>query len=199
MIARIQRFAVNALCGNRAAAGQQRRQVATAETSGRGQARFMGQRRQQIDVLRQFLDACAAARRARPLDHQRHADRLVVEKQSVFLFLVIFQSFAVIGSDDDRRLGVPTARAQVREQLADDLVGIRDLAVVFVRLRKPGRRRIRRMRLVDVEEQEDLVAGPGVEPLLRGRERVRAGAKNLRAGAASPLAAGRATSKVEKP
>ena len=124
-------------------------------------------------------DAGASAACARQLDHQRHANRLVVHEQPVFSLGVIAQPFAVIRRDRDRRLVVPAVLLQRGEKLADDLVRERHLAIVLVRLREPRRRCVRRVRLIDVKEHEKAIVRHAVQPRRGGSERRRAGSKDL--------------------
>ena len=62
VVARVQRFPVDALRVDRAAAGERGDQVAAAQPGRRCQARRVEQRRQQIDVLSQCGDARPRAR-----------------------------------------------------------------------------------------------------------------------------------------
>ena len=115
-------------------------------------------RRHEVDVLHRVRTR--GARRPRPpgsFTIERHADRRVVEEQPVLLLAVVAEPFAVIRQEDDRRARSYSPRCFSHgDQLADDLVGAGDLAVVGVRTRaNRSGGRVRRVRLVDVEEEEE--------------------------------------------
>ena len=70
-------------------------------------------------MLHRGSDAPAAAPRLRQLDEERHADRLVVEEEAVFLLAVIAQPLAVVGEQHDQRAVVEAEVAQALQQPAE--------------------------------------------------------------------------------
>ena len=93
-------------------------------------------------------------RAAGQADDRRHLQRFAVEEQAVLGFAVIAEPFAMIGDDRDDRAVEDAARWRPSEKAPDELVGVRDLAVVGRSHRVRGRRRVRRVRLVEVQEHE---------------------------------------------
>ena len=87
-------------------------------------------------------------------DDQRHVNRFVVDEQSVLLLAVIPEPFTVIRQQHDRGTVVELTRLQVLEKMPDDFVAVGNLAVVRQVLAEPRRRRVRLVRLVEMEEQE---------------------------------------------
>ena len=65
-----------------------------------------------------------------PVQDQRHAHDLVEERLLVPLAAVLEELLAVVGGDDDEGVLEEPALAQRAEDLAEDLVGEADLAVV---------------------------------------------------------------------
>ncbi len=122
-------------------------------------------------MLHRRRDASARAPRAGQLDHERHPDGFVVEEDAVLVLAVIAEAFAVIGEKDDRRGVVEAFRSQKPEQLAEVLVGVLDLAVVGAGGGEFGRGRIRRVRLVGVDEQKELRRRLTSEPADRVQHR----------------------------
>ena len=96
-------------------------------------------------------------------------ERFAVQQDPVFRLAVIAQPFAVVRHDCDNRAVEPSARLQTIEQPADQFIGVGDLAVVGLRHSMRCRRRVRRMRLVEVKKREHLRVGLTIEP---GAERV---------------------------
>ena len=103
----------------------------TAQVAGHGRLREIENRRNEIYVLDDVADAPACAGAAGLLYDQRHVDRLVVHEESMLLFAVIAQPFAVIRQQDNRRTIVELVRLQIANQPADDFVRVRNLAVVW--------------------------------------------------------------------
>ena len=66
-------------------------------------------------MLHDVGDPAARAGAAGLLDDERHADRLVVDEQTVLLFAVIAEAFAVIRQQDDRRAIVELLGFQMAE------------------------------------------------------------------------------------
>ena len=90
------------------------------------------------------------------------------------LFLdVVAQPLAMIGEDDDRRLVVPAARLETREERAHDFVRKRDLPVVRGEIRESIGRAVWFVRLVEVQEKEEAVRRQRVQPRVRGGQRLR--------------------------
>src|ERR1051325_3939411 len=83
------------------------------------------------------------------LDDKRNTDRLVIEKQPVFLLAVIAQSFAVIGQEHNGGPIVELPRLERFQESADNLVRVRNLTVVRCVFSKASGRRVRPVRLVD--------------------------------------------------
>ena len=79
----------------------------------------------------------------------------------MLLLAVVPEALAVVRQQDDQGVVVQAARAQGVEQAADDLVGVRDLAVVRCVARETVRRRVGRVRLVQMQKQEDRRTGDG--------------------------------------
>src|SRR5690349_3827596 len=120
----------------------------------RRRAREIQYRRDEIDLLHRRRDP-ARATLTWQLQDEGNVRRRIVEKEPVFLFAVIAESFAMVREQHDRGALVEVERAQAIEQPADDLVGIRNLAVIRLVRREARRRRVRLVRLVDVEEEEE--------------------------------------------
>ena len=84
-------------------------------------------------------------------------DGLVIEKDSVGLFAVIAQAFAMVGHDRKHCAIIKSARAQGGKQLADDRIRVGDLAIVgiFRETLFVGRRWIVRIvRVIEMNPQE---------------------------------------------
>ena len=64
----------------------------------------------------------------------------------------------MIGHHDEGRVVVPAAALQILKQLADDLVGIRDLTVVGVHRSETGGRCVRLVWLVNVKKKENCLS-----------------------------------------
>ena len=135
-------------------------------------------RRHHVDVLHRRRHA-APGMTARQLDHQRHVRRLAVEKHAVLLLAVIAEPLAVVREQHDGRSIVELRRAKAIEQAADELVGIRDLAVVRIVLRETLGRRIRLVRLVEMQKEKKRFRTLTVEPFLGRGERLRSIALHL--------------------
>ena len=138
-------------------------------------ARALGDRREDVEERRGLVDGFARAPAARELHEERHLQALAVEEHPVLGLAVLAEALAVVREEDDHGPVVEPARLQERDELSDDGVRLRDLAVVGL-CRVPRlerlRRLVRRVGLVEVEECERLpVRGPrrepGLEPGLR--------------------------------
>ena len=169
------------------------------QLAGHRRLREIQQRRHQIDVLHQVGDAASAARVALLLDDERDVDRFVVHEQPMLLFAVIAEAFAVIRQQHDGRSVVELVRFQIANQPADDLVAVGDLAVVRRELRKPLGRRVRLVRLVQMQKQKGARRSDGIEPAFGDRFRRGAVALHQRRCVASADAAGMSPSKKSKP
>ena len=80
---------------------------------------------------------------------------------------VIPQAFAMVGDHDDRGAVVATSSAQSGEDLSDDLVHGRDLAVIEIdsRTDPPRRRPVGRVRFVQMDPQKEGLRGADlIEP-----------------------------------
>src|SRR5262249_28391610 len=87
-----------------------------------------------------------------------------VEENPVLVLAVLAQSLAVVGEEDDERPLVEAFRFQEGDERADDRIRRRDLSVVRIGGVAGGeglRGRIRRVRLVEVQEGEGRVSGGG--------------------------------------
>ena len=145
MIVRIERFGVNALRRQGAAAGRCDRKIAAPKSGRDFEPRGRRQRWHQVDVLHRIAHASPGRLRVWQPHDPRHADYFVIEEQPVLFLDVVAQALAVIREHDDRRRVAPAACLQRAEQVADDLVGKRDLAVVGGKIREAFRRAIRRV------------------------------------------------------
>ena len=179
VIARVHRLGVHRLLGKAAATVKQRLQRPAAQVAGRRRLHQIEDRRHDVDVLNDVGDAPACARVAFLLDNQRHVDRFVVDEEPVLLLAVVAEPFSVIRQQDDRRPVVQLMRLQVLDQESDDFVGVRDLSVVGRVFRKTFRRRVRLVRLVEMEEEKRARGAGGCEPLLGNRFRRAAVALHL--------------------
>ena len=130
-------------------------------------------------MLHHVGDAAARAAIALLLDDERHADRFVVDEQAVFLLAVIAEPFAMIRQQHDRRPIVELVRFQVPHELADDFVRVGDLAVVGSVLGEAVGRRVRLVRLVQVQEEKRPRRTDRREPAFRDGFRRRAVALHL--------------------
>ena len=108
---------------------------------------------------------------ARQLHEQWHVDRLAIEQDPVLRLAVVVEPFAVVRDEHHQRLVVAAELAQPLEQLAERRVGRRDLALVrravareLVRRGCPGR-----VRLVEVDEEEEGPAAHAAQPGERAR------------------------------
>ena len=100
----------------------------------------------------------------------------------MLLLPVLIQPFAMVGEQHDRGAIVDPLPLQVVEELADDRVRRGDLAVVRrarVLAAKFGSRRVRRVRLEEVEEEEERLLRAPFDPALG--DRFRFGARPLQA------------------
>ena len=179
VIARVHRLGVHHLLGKAAATVKQRLQRSAAQISWRRRLDEIEDRRHEVDVLHEVAHAPPRARVAFLLDDERHVDSLVVHEQPVLLLAVVAEPFSVIRQQDDRRPVVQLMRLQVLDQASDDFVGVRDLSVVGRVFRKTFRRRVRLVRLVEMEEEKRARGAGGCEPLLGDRFRRAAVALHL--------------------
>ncbi len=92
---------------------------------------------------------------------------------------MIAKALAVVGQQHDRGAVVQIPGSKVIEQLADDLVGVFHFAIVGSCRGEPRRRRIRLVRLVDVDEQKELRRRLSIDPPRGGGHGVRAGTLHL--------------------
>ena len=112
------------------------------------------------------FDPAAGAFAGGRLDDQRDSERFLVSEHAVPGFAVIAEPFAVIGRQDDRRLVVELVRFEVLDEAADELVDVRNLAVVRLERIEPRWRRVRRVRFVEVQEQERPLGAGLFQPAL---------------------------------
>ena len=141
-------------------------------------------RRHDVDVLDDRVHPAAGAFTSGRLDDQRDSDRFLVGEQAVPGFAVVAEPFAVIGRQDDRRLVVELVRLEVLDEAADELVDVSNLAVVRLERVEPRWRRVRRVRLVEVQEQERPLGAGLFQPAFRNRHRVGAVARQAASGLA---------------
>ena len=124
-------------------------------------------RRHDVDQADGPLHARAGLARARQLEEERHVEGLAVEEYAVLLLAMVAEPLAVVGDEEDDRAVIDTRAAELAEELSDHRVARRDLAVVgsAVAAAEGLGRLIRRVRLVDVQEQEERLrldaVGPG--------------------------------------
>ena len=81
----------------------------------------------------------------------------VVEKNSVSVFVMLAQAFAMISDHDDQCILVAAALFQISDEVGQRRIGIGDLAVVqmiFVSLRIRRRRLVGIVRIVEVNPDE---------------------------------------------
>ena len=90
--------------------------------------------------------------------------RFAIQQQSMLGLAVIAESFAVVGDENNDCAIENAARGQAIDEPADDLVRIRDLSVVRLCVRVRRRRRVRRVRLIEMEKGEERLAGVAVDP-----------------------------------
>ncbi len=166
VIARIQRFRIHGLLRELPRALDERPQGPSAEVSGKRRLHKIQNRGHDVDVLHDVADPASRAGVAGRLDDQRNVNRFVVEKQAVLLLPVIPEAFAVIGEQDDGGAVVQLVRLQVLNQTADDFVAVGDLAVVWRVLREALGRRVRFVRLVEVQKQKRARRALRIEPVL---------------------------------
>src|SRR5436190_1402500 len=133
-------------------------------------------RRREIGERCRLFYRTARACGRRQLDDQRHVQHFAIQQDSVLVLAVLPQTFAVIGREEDQRAIVDAGMFEKRQQLADELVRRLDLTVV--------RRHIRRVRLVEVDEEKERLRLVLADPSLRNRERRRAGTLMLGRAAA---------------
>ena len=112
-------------------------------------------RRDDIGHLDEVGDPAPGVRAAGLLDDERDVNRFVVQEQSVFLFAVVAQPFAVVRDEHDRGLIVELAGLEVPHEAAEDFVRVGDGAVVGSQRAEPLGRRVRRVRLVQMQKQEE--------------------------------------------
>jgi len=141
------------------------RQVAPFHRRGRRDARGAQNRRRDLREADRGVDArCTNAERRRRRDHERHAERGLVQQHPVRPLAVLAQRLAVIARDDDERAIEVAARAKRCEHASELRVGVCHFAVVR-RLRPRGvlgRRRVRGVRIVEVDPQKEGIAGCGL-------------------------------------
>ena len=163
----VQRLRVRLQRRGPARALEQRLERPAAQPPGDRRLDEVENRRHEVDVLHHVGDAASGARVAFLLDDQGDVHGLFVHEQPVLFFAVVAEAFAVIRQQHDRRTVVQLVRLQVFHQPADDFVGICDLAVVRRVLGEPLRGRVRRVRLVEMQEQEGARRSIRGQPALR--------------------------------
>ena len=179
VIARVHRLGVHRLLGKAAATVKQRLQRPAAQVAGRRRLHQIEDRRHDIDVLHHGGDAAPRTDVRLLLHDERHVNRFVVDEEAVLLLAVIAEPFAVIRQHDHRRAVVQLVRLEIFHEPSDDLVGIGDLAVVRRVCGEALRRRVRLVRLVEMEEEKRARGAGGCEPLLGNRFRRAAVALHL--------------------
>jgi hypothetical protein len=179
-------------------AAHERHQADAVEPLGHVEAERVEQRRH--DVHRAHLAVDRRARRfAGQPHHERDTQQLVVERVTVPHGATLEELLAVVGGQQDGCPVQHAVRGQLVEEVADEPIGVVDLAVVqvddalAVRVRQVGRRRvgehhadlsrvagiderrrvlrrrrIRRVRVDDVDEHEEPFLRVIVEPYRRG-------------------------------
>ena len=93
-----------------------------------------------------------------------------IKKDAVFRFAMLVQSFAVIGHQHDHRAVVNFLPFQIVDELTDDRIGRGDLAVI--RRRRVSApvwlgRRVRRMRLEEMQQKKERAIALLADPTLR--------------------------------
>jgi hypothetical protein len=92
-------------------------------------------------------------------------ERLAIEQDAVLAFAVIAEPLTVIRHDGDDRVVEEMFRLEPLEQPAYELVRVGNFAIVGVGEPMRGRRRVRGVRLVEVEEREHLRARFPIDPV----------------------------------
>ena len=152
-----------------------------------------------VDVLDDVADTAAGAFAGGLFDDQRDVNRFVVEEQPVLLLAVIAKAFAVIRQQDDGRFVVELVRLQIAHAAAR-----RSRPRTRSRRRRSVlgelcRRRVGRVRIVQVQEQEHARRALLVEPRFGDRFDVRAVALDRGCGAIGLRASGISSSKNSNP
>ena len=124
------------------------KEVATVEPRGIERPQSAEHRRHHVSQAHRIGRCAHAPRDARTCEDERHAERRVVQQDSVRRFAMLAERFAVIGGCDDERLLGPE-RVQ---QPADLIVRVRDLAVVRRRRESRSKRFGRLVRVMRVED-----------------------------------------------
>ena len=167
---RVQRFGIDRAVLD--AAGRQRRGDRLPVEAGAREARQIEQRRRHVHLAYGARHARATKRAARQPQDPGHAQRFTIEKDAVLGLSVIVQTFSVIRHDGDDRAREEAARVQPIEKSAYQFVRVRKLAVVRIGHAMRGWRRVRRVRLVQMEEGKHAAARACFEALDPSGERV---------------------------
>ena len=119
-----------------------------------------------IDQLCRCRDAAASELPPGEFDDQWNVENFAVQKYAVFRFAVIAQPLAVIATENDERLIVEAARFQFGEEAADDGVGGRDLAIVWIAVLRFERldRLVGRVRLEEVKKEKEWTGLHTIDP-----------------------------------
>src|SRR6185295_7634239 len=143
------------------------RQGHAVETGGSLDSGEREEGRHDVDQADRRSDPAAGEPAVRELEDQRHLERLAIEQDAVLLLAVIAEPLAVIGKEHDDGPIVETQALELVEEPADDSVRRRDLAVVSVRIAGAERlgRLVRRMRLVEVKQEEERFALARLDPI----------------------------------
>src|SRR5438034_555877 len=91
------------------------------------------ERRADVDQAGGRGDARAGTRVAWQLQKPRDAQRLPVQEHPVFGLAVVAQAFAMIRNDGNDGALEKLARAQAIQKSAGEIVGVRNLAVIWLR------------------------------------------------------------------
>ena len=151
-------------------------EIASVERRGERSAGQRRNRRREIDRAHRRADHARRERR-RGNDH-RHVQRRFVKQQAVRQLAVLAERFAVIA--DERDDGV--AAIDRGEQPGHLRIDVRDFAVVRLRIRR--RRRVRRMRIVEMHPREEWPRFRLPQPRQRAVDHVGAAAFGVEGAAA---------------
>ena len=163
-------------CGGEGLAGQ------TVATFDSGE---LEKRRGDVDDTERARDNVSRADAPRSAKDERHSDLFFVDREGMEGIAVIHQALAVVGGDDDERVGRINECVEAFEQASDLFIAIGDLAVVEASValarREAGlgcrelcierRRRVTGLVGVEVvnEEEERARVNPRLEPFDRAR------------------------------
>ena len=104
--------------------------------------------------------------RARKLQQERHVEDLAIEQDPVLLLAVVPEPLPMVGDQEDDRAVVDAVALELPEELPDDAVARRDLAVVGRSVAAPERlgRLVGEVRLVDVQEEKERLRLHALDP-----------------------------------